>query len=88
MPKSVPLAFALLALIAAQALAAEAPATVEDCLKRAIALAETTEAKTMGDETRGRIEDSLLKLESHCEESKFSEAGALIAEIESQLEGS
>lgn len=88
MPKSVPLALALSAFFAAGALAAEPPASVEDCLKTAIGLAETAEGKTLGDDVRTKIENYLITLESHCEASRFSQAATLIADIETALSDS
>lgn len=88
MLKTAALTFALTMLFVAGANAAEPPASVEDCLKAAIGLAETAEGKTLADEARTKVESDLIALEGHCEANRFPEAGALIAEIESRLSGS
>lgn len=84
MLKRLSAALALSALLAPAA-AAEPPSSVEDCLKAAIALAETAEAKTLADEARTKVENYLITLESHCEASRFTEAAALIADIETEI---
>lgn len=83
-PVTAALALVLAALATAPIHAAEPPASVEDCLKAAIALAETAEGKSLTD----KVENDLLTLEGHCEAGRFTDAGALIAEIESKLAGS
>ncbi len=88
MLKRATLALALATALAASALATEPPASVEDCLLKAIGLAEASERKTLSDETRTKIEAYLITLEAHCEASRFPQAATLIADIETALAGS
>lgn len=88
MLKRTTIALALSTAGAASALAAEPPASVEDCLLKAIGLAEASEQKTLSDDARTKIEGYLITLEAHCEASRFPEAATLIADIETALSGS
>lgn len=80
------------ALAAAEALttaaAAEVPASQEDCLKGALALAEKAEGKAdLSESAAARVEELLSTLEAHCDAGRFADAAAASGEIEAALAG-
>jgi hypothetical protein len=74
--------------MATGAAAAEPPASQEECVKGALALAEKAEATTgLAEGTLSRLEELLAKLEADCDAGRFPEAAATSAEIEGVLAG-
>lgn len=85
MLKSLTAALAISAALATASFAADAPKDSDECLKRAIDLAESAESKKLPEDKLAKIEDLLTKLEGHCEQSQFTEAAAVATEIEGAI---
>lgn len=87
MLKPLAAALAIAAALATGAMAADAPKDADECLKKAIDLAESAEEKKLGDDKLAKIEDLLTKLEGHCEASQFTEAATVSTDIEAVIAG-
>lgn len=87
MLKSLFTALALTGALATASLAADAPKDSDECLKKAIDLAESAEEKKLADDKLAKIEDLLTKLEGHCENNQFAEAASVSTEIEGVIAG-
>lgn len=84
MLKSFAAAFAITAALSVAAFAAP-PKDADECLKQAIDLAESAEAKNLSDDKLAKIEDLLTKLEGHCETAEFTEAATVAKDIEAEI---
>jgi hypothetical protein len=87
MLKSLIAALFITGALATTSLAADAPKDSDECLKKAIDLAESAEEKKLADDKLAKIEDLLTKLEGNCENNQFSEAATVSTEIEGIIAG-
>lgn len=87
MLKSLIAALVITGALATSSLAADAPKDSDECLKKAIALAESAEEKKLADDKLAKIEDLLTKLEGNCENNQFPEAATVSTEIEGIIAG-
>ena len=62
------------------------PKSTDECLKQAIDLAESAEAKNLSDDKLAKIEDLLTKMEGHCEGSKFADAATVAKDIQGAID--
>jgi hypothetical protein len=87
MLKSFIAALTITGALATSSFAADAPKDSDECLKKAISLAESAEEKKLPDDKLAKIEDLLTKLEGHCENKQFPEAASVSTEIEGVIAG-
>jgi hypothetical protein len=87
MLKSLIAALAITGALATSSFAADAPKDSDECLKKAIDLAESAEQQKLADDKLAKIEDLLTKLEGNCENSQFAEAATVSTEIEGIIAG-
>lgn len=73
-------------LAATPALAQDAAANVDDCLKQAFELAQSAEEKNLADAKLDKIEALLTKMEGHCDQNNFKEAATVAVEIKTEIE--
>jgi hypothetical protein len=79
-----------LALAAAMALGFAAPAFAQDadaCLKQAFDLAQSAEAKKLGDAQLAKVEELLAKMEGQCDAKQFDEANKTAKEVQAAIDG-
>lgn len=58
----------------------------DDCLKAASELAVDAEARKLAEDRLDKIEDLLVKMETHCDAKQFPEALAVAKDIKSLIE--
>jgi hypothetical protein len=87
MLKSLFAALVIAGAMATSSLAADAPKDSDECLKKAIDLAESAEEKKLPDDKLAKIEDLLTKLEGNCENNQFADAATVSTEIEGIIAG-
>ncbi len=87
MLKSFIAALTITGALATSSFAADAPKDSDECLKKAISLAESAEEKKLPDDKLAKIADLLTKLEGHCENKQFPEAASVSTEIEGVIAG-
>lgn len=61
-------------------------ATPDDCLQAATELAVNAEARQLAEDKLDKIEDLLIKMETHCDARQFPEAHAVATSIKSLIE--
>ena len=76
-------------LLAGQAAAqqAQVPSTPDECLKAAFDLAQAAEEKSLADDVLDKVEESLSRMEGHCDANQFAEAMAVAADIKILIDG-
>ncbi len=65
----------------------QVPSTPDDCLKAAFDLAQAAEEKSLADDVLDKVEESLSRMEGHCDANQFAEAMAVGADIKTLIEG-
>jgi hypothetical protein len=65
----------------------QVPATPDDCLKAAFDLAQAAEEKSLADDVLDKVEESLTRMEGHCDANQFAEAMAVGADIKTLIDG-
>ncbi len=65
----------------------QVPATPDDCLKAAFDLAQAAEEKSLTDDVLDKVEESLTRMEGHCDANQFAEAMAVGADIKTLIDG-
>jgi len=75
------LAGAAALLTSASALAQNAAANVDDCLKQAFELAQTAEENNLPDASLDQLEALLTRMEANCDSNNFAEAANDAVEI-------
>jgi len=60
--------------------------TPDDCLQVATELAVNVDARNIADDKLEKIDDLLIKMETHCDARQFSEAHAVATSIKSLIE--
>ena len=59
----------------------------DECLRRAMSLAEEAEDKQLAEDRLERIDDLLLKMETHCDARQFGDAAAVALDIRAAIDG-
>jgi hypothetical protein len=65
---------------------AQVPSSPDDCLKAAFDLAQAAEEKSLADDVLDKVEESLSRMEGHCDANQFSEAMAVAADIKTLID--
>jgi hypothetical protein len=65
----------------------QVPATPDDCLKAAFDLAQAAEEKSLADDVLDKVEESLSRMEGHCDANQFAEAMAVASDIKTLIDG-
>jgi hypothetical protein len=65
----------------------QVPSSPDDCLKAAFDLAQAAEEKSLADDVLDKVEESLTRMEGHCDANQFAEAMAVAADIKTMLDG-
>ncbi len=60
-------------------------ASADQCLQSAMTLAKSAEQKSLADDKLDKIEQMLAKMEDLCDANQFSEAQAMVKDIESAI---
>ncbi len=63
------------------AMADDAPTSTDDCFKMSMDLFKTADAKKLPDAERGKVEEMLEKMETHCDAKQFSEAAIVAKDV-------
>lgn len=63
-----------------------APKNPDECIEAASSLAESAEAKKLAENKLDRIEELLVKMETHCDAKQFPEAMAVANDIKAMIE--
>jgi hypothetical protein len=79
-------AVTLLLACPAAAQQAQVPSSPDDCLKAAFDLAQAAEEKSLADDVLDKVEESLSRMEGHCDANQFSEAMAVAADIKTLID--
>ena len=65
----------------------QVPSSPDDCLKAAFDIAQAAEEKNLADDVLDKVEDSLSRMEGHCDANQFAEAMAVAADIKTLIDG-
>ncbi len=84
MLKQLALAVAL-GFTATAAVAQEAPTSADDCFKMSMDLFKTADAQKLADDKRGKVEEMLEKMETHCDAKQFAEAAGVAKEVKAVI---
>lgn len=71
---------------AAPGATAGVPQNPDECIQAASSLAESAEAKKLAEDKLDKIEDLLVKMETHCDAKQFNEAMAVAKDIKAMIE--
>ena len=85
MLKQLVLAAALGLGAAGLAQAQEAPKSADDCFKMSMDLFKTADAQKLADDKRGKVEELLEKMETHCDAKQFAEAAAVAKDVKTAI---
>lgn len=67
------------------ALAQEAPKSADDCFKMSMDLFKTADAQKLADDKRGKVEELLEKMETHCDAKQFAEAASVAKDVKAAI---
>ncbi len=85
MLKQLVIAAALSLSTATLALAQEAPKSADDCFKMSMDLFKTADAQKLADDRRGKVEELLEKMETHCDAKQFAEAATVAKDVKAAI---
>jgi hypothetical protein len=85
MLKQLVIAAALSLSTATLALAQEAPKSADDCFKMSMDLFKTADAQKLADDKRGKVEELLEKMETHCDAKQFAEAATVAKDVKAAI---
>ena len=85
MLKQLVIAAALGLSTATLALAQEAPKSADDCFKMSMDLFKTADAQKLPDDKRGKVEELLEKMETHCDAKQFAEAATVAKDVKAAI---
>lgn len=63
------------------------PTSQDDCISAAQALYQAAEGRRLADAQRDRLEELLVRMETHCNARQFQEASAIASDIRIMIEG-
>lgn len=67
------------------ALAQEAPKSADDCFKMSMDLFKTADAQKLAEDKRGKVEELLEKMETHCDAKQFAEAATVAKDVKAAI---
>ncbi len=67
------------------ALAQDAPKSADDCFKMSMDLFKTADAQKLADDKRGKVEELLEKMETHCDAKQFAEAATVAKDVKAAI---
>jgi len=77
---------AVLGLSAATAASAQdAPKSADDCFKMSMDLFKTADAQKLAEDKRGKVEELLEKMETHCDAKQFAEAAGVAKDVKAAI---
>ena len=66
-------------------LAQEPPKSADDCFKMSMDLFKTADAQKLPEDKRGKVEEMLEKMETHCDAKQFSEAATIAKDVKAVI---
>ena len=67
------------------AVAQDAPKSADDCFKMSMDLFKTADAQKLADDKRGKVEELLEKMETHCDAKQFAEAATVAKDVKAAI---
>ena len=67
------------------AVAQDAPKSADDCFKMSMDLFKTADAQKLADDRRGKVEELLEKMETHCDAKQFAEAATVAKDVKAAI---
>ena len=67
------------------AMAQDAPKSADDCFKMSMDLFKTADAQKLADDRRGKVEELLEKMETHCDAKQFAEAATVAKDVKAAI---
>ena len=81
MLKPLVLAAAVMFATASLSMAQDAPKSADDCFKMSADLFKAADAQKLPDDQRGKVEQMLEKMETHCDAKQFAEAATIAKDV-------